>query len=191
MWCPSFMAVGAWGWWLQLLHTNPSIVTSPQECSQRLQFLLYLVRVCYDDFVKWHYTLFTIPHVLVYVIFAIGIQWGRKQFILCILPGFNLAISLALCVNVCGTTGARKVIFVLNFLPLLLFYSQRTISWEGTAPVKFSTSSRGNPGKKQSHLHLPKNIRRREGEAHAGPRNLFLLQCPKGTSPCLPVSHCQ
>lgn len=137
---------------------------------------------------------FTISHYLVYVIFAIGVSEEGNSSIFETVSVCKLTVPLALhstCMWNDQGKKARKVILVLNMLPLVLFCSQRIISWEGTAPVKFSTSSRGNPGKKRSHLHLPKNTRRREGEAHAGPRNPFLLQCPKGTSPCLPLSHCQ
>lgn len=68
---------------------------------------------------------------------------------------------------------------------------QRIISWEEITPVKFSTSNRGNLGKKRSPLHLPKNTRKREGVDLDDPRNQFPLQCPKGTSACPPASHCQ
>lgn len=75
-------------------------------------------------------------------------------------------------------------------LKIFIYSFQRIISWEEIAPVKFSTSSRGNPGKKQSLLHLPKNTRRREGVALVDPKNPFPLQYPKGTSACPPASHC-
>lgn len=73
----------------------------------------------------------------------------------------------------------------------ILHSFHRITSWEEIAPVEFSTSSRGNLGKKRSPLHLPKNTRRREGVDLVDPRNQSPLQCPKGTSACPPASHCQ
>lgn len=76
-------------------------------------------------------------------------------------------------------------------LKIPIYSFRRIISWEEIAPVKFSTSSRGNPGKKPSLLHLPKNTRRREGVDLVDPKNPSPLQYPKGTSACPPASHCQ
>lgn len=52
--------------------------------------------------------LFSIPHNLVCVIFATGINEEGNSLIFIILPGCKLAVSLALHVNVCGMTGGKK-----------------------------------------------------------------------------------
>lgn len=52
--------------------------------------------------------LLSIPHNLVYVIFAIGINEEGNSIIFVTLPGCKLAVSLALHVNVCGVTRRKK-----------------------------------------------------------------------------------